>query len=388
MMDKEKSYTRERITNLDFIRGFALLGILVMNVIAFGLPLTATTNPSTYGIENILDWTVLVISSVFFEYKMMGLFSMLFGVGIMIFLENAEKKTSKPKTLAIWRNFLLLCFGLLHYTIWIGDVLAPYAVCAFLLILFPDVKKPILILLAIVFLIIAFIFITNYFSSLFDSNGNLVSQEEWVLLASEGGELSYGKFWFPDSESFGNLVGMWWYIGAFFRAISLMLFGILLYKLNIIQGKKNIVFYKKIAVYGFSVGLPLSIYSIYLLVSTDYDPSVLFISNIFNTLSVIPMVLGYTGVLTILNLKLRDSISTRLQACGKLAFTNYITQTLFGVFFIGAFRLDTFSRSELIIFVFLVWIIQIAWSKPILEKFNYGPLEWVWRKLTYRFIKI
>ena len=100
----------QRITNLDFIRGFALLGILVINVIAFGLPLTATTNSSTYGIENTLDWIVLVISSVFFEQKMMGLFSMLFGVGIMIFLENAEKKTSIPKTLAIWRNFLLFCF--------------------------------------------------------------------------------------------------------------------------------------------------------------------------------------------------------------------------------------------------------------------------------------
>ncbi len=387
-MEKENNFARTRITNLDFIRGFALLGILVINIIAFGLPLTATSNPSTFGIENTLDWTVLIISSVFFEYKMMGLFSMLFGVGIIIFLENAEKKTSKPKTLAIWRNFILFCFGLIHMSIWIGDVLAPYAICAFLLIIFPDVKKPILIFLAIVFLMIAFIVITNYFSSLYDTNGNLISQEEWILLASEGGELSYGKFWFPDSESFGNLVGMWWYIGAFFRAISLMLFGILLYKLNIIQGKKNIEFYKKIAVYGFSVGLPLSIYSIYLLVSTDYDPSVLFISNIFNTFSVIPMVLGYTGVLTILNLKLRDSISTRLQACGKLAFTNYIIQTLFGVFIIGAFRLDTFSRSELIIFVFLVWIIQIAWSKPILDKFNYGPLEWVWRKLTYRFIKV
>ena len=288
-MAKEINYTKERITNLDFIRGFALLGILVMNVIAFGLPLTATTNPSTYGIENILDWTVLVISSVFFEYKMMGLFSMLFGVGIMIFLDNARKKTSKPKTLAIWRNFLLLCFGLLHYSIWIGDVLAPYAVCAFLLILFPDVKKPILILLAIVFLIIAFIVITNYFSSLYDSSGNLISQEEWVLLASEGGELSYGSIWFPDSEAPGNIIGMWWFIGAFFRAITLMLLGIFLYKLNIIQGNKEISFYKKISIYGFSIGLPLSIYSIYLLVSSGYDPSVLFISNIFNTLSVIPL---------------------------------------------------------------------------------------------------
>jgi uncharacterized protein len=385
-MEIENRYTSSRITNLDFIRGFALLGILVLNVIAFGLPLTATTNPSTYGIENILDWVVLVVSSVFFEYKMMGLFSMLFGVGIMIFLENAEKKTSKPKTLAIWRNFLLLCFGLLHYSIWIGDVLAPYAICAFLLIIFPDVKKPILILSVIIFLIIAFIVITNYFSSLYDSNGNLVSQEEWVLLASEGGELSYGSIWFPDSEAPGNIIGMWWFIGAFFRAITLMLFGIFLYKLKIIQGNKGISFYKKISIYGFSIGLPLSIYSIYLLVSSGYDPSVLFISNIFNTLSVIPMVLGYTGVLTILNLKLRDSITERLRACGRLAFSNYIVQTIFGVFILGAFGLDTFSRAQLMIFVFIVWLIQIAWSKPILDRFNYGPLEWLWRKLTYRFI--
>jgi uncharacterized protein len=385
-MEIENRYTSSRITNLDFIRGFALLGILVLNVIAFGLPLTATTNPSTYGIENILDWVVLVVSSVFFEYKMMGLFSMLFGVGIMIFLENAEKKTSKPKTLAIWRNFLLLCFGLLHYSIWIGDVLAPYAICAFLLIIFPDVKKPILILSVIIFLIIAFIVITNYFSSLYDTNGNLISQEEWVLLASEGGELSYGSIWFPDSKAPGNIIGMWWFIGAFFRAITLMLFGIFLYKLKIIQGNKGISFYKKISIYGFSIGLPLSIYSIYLLVSSGYDPSVLFISNIFNTLSVIPMVLGYIGVLTILNLKLRDSITERLRACGRLAFSNYIVQTIFGVFILGAFGLDTFSRAQLMIFVFIVWLIQIAWSKPILDRFNYGPLEWLWRKLTYRFI--
>ena len=376
----------QRITNLDFIRGFALLGILVMNVIAFGLPLTAATNSSTHGINNILDWIVLVVSSVFFEYKMMGLFSMLFGVGIMIFLENAKKKTSKPKTLAIWRNILLFFFGLAHLSIWEGDVLAPYAICAFLLIIFPDFKKPILIFSMIVLLMTAYIVITNYFSSLYDVSGNLISQEEWILLASKGGELSYGKFWFPDSKSWGILISMWWYIGAFFRTISLMLFGILLYKLNIIQGKKENSFYKKMSIYGFLIGLPLSIYSIYLLVSSGYDPSVVFISNIFNTLSVIPMVLGYTGVLTILNLRLRETITDRLRACGRLAFSNYIVQTIFGVFILGAFGLDTFSRSQLMIFVFIVWVIQIAWSKPILERFNYGPLEWLWRKLTYLFV--
>ena len=82
----------KRNTNLDFIRGFSLLGILVINVISFGLPITALFNHSTYGAENLLDWIVIVISSVFFEYKMMGLFSMLFGVGLMIFINNAKQK--------------------------------------------------------------------------------------------------------------------------------------------------------------------------------------------------------------------------------------------------------------------------------------------------------
>ena len=69
-----------------------------------------------------------------------------------------------------------------------------------------------------------------------------------------------------------------------------------------------------------------------------------------------------------------------------MAFSNYIVQTNFGVFILGAFGLDTFSRSQLMIFVFIVWAIQIAWSKPILDRFNYGPLEWLWRKLTYYFV--
>ena len=110
----------QRITNLDFIRGVALLGILVINVISFGLPITALFNHSTYGAKNLLDWIVIVISSVFFEYKMMGLFSMLFGVGLMIFLDNAKQKVKRPKVLSFWRNILLLLFGIAHVSIWEG----------------------------------------------------------------------------------------------------------------------------------------------------------------------------------------------------------------------------------------------------------------------------
>ena len=102
----------KRITNLDFIRGFAVLGILVINVISFGLPTTALFNHSTYGAENLLDWIVIVISSVFFEFKMMGLFSMLFGVGLMIFFDNAKQKVKRPKLLSFWRT----CYKSIRYS--------------------------------------------------------------------------------------------------------------------------------------------------------------------------------------------------------------------------------------------------------------------------------
>ena len=166
-----------------------------------------------------------------------------------------------------------------------------------------------------------------------------------------------------------------------------MVVGILLYKLKIVQGTKGLNFYKNLMFYGFAIGLPSSIYSIYLPISSEYSAAIAITSRFWQSLSVIPMVLGYVGLLTIMNIKLRESISTRLRACGKMAFTNYITQTLFGVFVLGGlFGIGNFSRSQLVLYIVIIWGLQIYWSKPILDKWRYGPLEWLWRKLTYLFV--
>ena len=377
----------KRITNLDFIRGFALLGILVINVISFGLPITALFNHSTYGAENTLDWVVIVISSVFFEYKMMGLFSMLFGVGLIIFLDNAKQKVKRPKLLSFWRNFLLLLFGVIHISIWEGDILIIYALCAFWIILFSQIQNNKITIFFVTFLVFIDLLFINYIGSLYDASGNLILEEAWVVAASEGGSLNFGKFWFPKEPSWGNISGLLLVLDASNRAMTLMLVGILLYRLNIIQGTRGIDFYKKLMFYGFSTGLPFSIYSIYLLISSEYSAAIAITSRFWLTLSVIPMVLGYVGLLTIMNIKLRKSITTRLRACGKMAFTNYITQTLIGVFVLrGLFEIGTFSRSQLIIYIFAVWGLQIYWSKPIINNFKFGPLEWLLRKLTYYFV--
>ena len=377
----------KRIANLDFIRGFALLGILVINVISFGLPITALFNHSTYGAENLLDWVVIVISSVFFEYKMMGLFSMLFGVGLIIFLDNAKQKVKRPKLLSFWRNFLLLFFGVIHISIWEGDILIIYALCAFWIILFSQIQNNKITIFFVTFLVFIDLLFINYIGSLYDASGNLILEEAWVVAASEGGSLNFGKFWFPKEPSWGNIRGLLLVLDASNRAMTLMLVGILLYRLNIIQGTRGIDFYKKLMFYGFSTGLPFSIYSIYLLISSEYSAAIAITSRLWLTLSVIPMVLGYVGLLTIMNIKLKKSITTRLRACGKMAFTNYITQTLIGVVVLrGLFEIGTFSRSQLIIYIFAVWGLQIYWSKPIVDNFKFGPLEWLLRKLTYYFV--
>ena len=344
-------------------------------------------NHSTYGAENLLDWIVIVISSVFFEYKMMGLFSMLFGVGLMIFLDNAKQKVKRPKVLSFWRNFLLLLFGIAHMSIWEGDTLIIYALCAFCIVLFPQIQNNKITIFFITFLVFIELLLINYVSSLYDNSGNLILDSAWVVAASEGGSLNLGKFWFPGESEFGNMFLLLFALDGFLRAMTLMVVGILLYRLNVIQGTRDLNFYKKLMFYGFCIGLPFTIYSIYLPISSEYSAAIAITSRFWQSLSVIPMVLGYVGLLTIMNIKLRESISTRLRACGRMAFTNYITQTLFGVFVLGGlFGIGTFTRSQLFLYVVIIWVLQILWSKPILDKWRYGPLEWLWRKLTYLFV--
>ena len=119
-----------RITGLDLIRGAATLGILLMNVVSFKYGLVPYLNISAGGTETWLDWTVAVGGEIFVDQKFMGLFSLLFGAGVMLFIERAESRGGRAALLNLWRNALLLGIGLLHYQLWDGDVLMVYAVCS------------------------------------------------------------------------------------------------------------------------------------------------------------------------------------------------------------------------------------------------------------------
>ncbi len=123
-----------RITSLDLIRGAAVLGILLMNAVSFKFGTAPYLNLSAVGSETWLDWSVGIFGEIFIDQKFMGLFSLLFGAGILLFIERAESKDRRPILLNLWRNALLLGMGILHALVWDGDVLTVYAISSLFLI--------------------------------------------------------------------------------------------------------------------------------------------------------------------------------------------------------------------------------------------------------------
>jgi uncharacterized protein len=144
-----------RILSIDVLRGFAVLGLLIMNIQSFSMIFEAYMNPTAYGDLTGLNKWVWILSHLMANEKFMTLFSMLFGAGILLFIEKVRSKDRKPGPLHYRRNFWLLLFGLAHaYLIWYGDILVAYSLCAFFVYLFRNKKPSTLLILGIIFFIV------------------------------------------------------------------------------------------------------------------------------------------------------------------------------------------------------------------------------------------
>jgi len=193
--------TAVRISQLDVLRGVALLGILIMNMISFGLPGVHYLNPTAEGPLEGLDHIAFLFSEVFANEKFMGLFSVLFGAGVVLFTDRVR---SKGKSEAAWhyrRNLWLLLFGLAHaYLLWSGDILVTYAVCSIWLFFFRGWSVRGLLIAASTFL--GLLMAVNVFFGL--------SMPYWTPEDIDG----LRTFWTPDAASIAREVaafrGSWW----------------------------------------------------------------------------------------------------------------------------------------------------------------------------------
>lgn len=360
----------ERITLLDTLRGVAVLAILVMNAVSFGLPTAAYFNISAAGNVSPLDWALAVTGEVFVDQKAMAMFSLLFGAGIVMFADRAEAKGRAPFRLSLWRNLLLFGIGFVHGMLWDGDILVVYALCAPVLLALRSAGVKTLLLSG---------------ASLLALSGVLAVAAQNTV-GPEGAALGY--YWFPDALDIGDGVGLFLIADFFLRALGMMLVGVALYRMGWVQGRATAAQYRALALGGLALGLPLAVLGVLWQFSADFAPRVAVVSAAPNTLATLPIALGYLGLVALWDLRPAGAFMRRIRAVGRMALTNYLTQTLLGFALLrGVFGDTELRRSEIWLFILGVWAFQLWWSQAWLARYRFGPFEWAWRCATYRAIQ-
>ena len=407
----------ERIGSLDFLRGIAILGILVINIESFSYP--DPWSPFKYGFISEIDrytrfWVYLLAQGKFFS-----MFTLLFGVGFYIFLERLEKKGLGLKALDIYSRRLMWLFviGLLHaYLIWDGDVLYHYAICGFLLFPFRSFRiRHILLVLSIPITVLIYNSYQNtislqkqyqkYSQSILVKENERTSEdieniERWQKRTEERkSEDSKVKVprqniyqnWKANSEHTKVHKGMIVYEGILLRTLIMMLLGIVLYKSDIFRDYRALKHYWPFTFTILIAALIVNYLRFYHWTFQYFDPVVNIWKGWLFTFPKETLGLAYILLFNGLYQKYLKKIKFKpISLAGRMALTNYIMQSIICTLIFYGFGLgkyNAYSRSELLYFVLSIWIFQLIFSWFWMQRFNYGPLEWTWRKLTYRSFK-
>ena len=380
-----------------------------MNIMAFSMPDLAYVNPAVYGGSEGKDLVAWAVAFLLFDGKMRGLFSLLFGASMMLIITRATDKGENPATVHYARMFWLAFFGLAHFfLIWWGDILFTYAVIGALAYLFHHLTPKALIRWALIIYASGFLLLAVSMGSMFyveyaaktpsATSANIAEYED--LKDDIGGDadsidaevaLYRGSY----SDIFNDRIVDKWYdplLSTFvmlFETLPLMLLGMAMLCNGFLTGQAANNVYRKWALWCLGGGLIWSAYCAYLIYQSGFD---LVVTMFVQTAAAIPahllMTIGYAGLLVLLIRRFADSIFiVRVAAAGRAAFTNYLGTSIVmtSIFYgYGLGLYGHFSRAELYLFVLAGCAIMLFWSKPWLERFRYGPLEWLWRSLARR----
>ncbi len=384
----------DRQTSLDFIRGIAIFGILVMNIQLFGNVFASYINPTINGDFEGINRITWFITHIFFEQKFYTIFSMLFGAGIVLMAEKSEQSSRSVSPLHYRRSVLLIMFGLAHgFFIWYGDILTIYGICALWVFWFRNASPLTLLITGLLLsFMVSLMLVLVYFVEL--APEDIAEIESFYMPTNIMLEKEVSAFvgsWEENQVARVNimLVILENLLFLSFRIAGCMLMGMALFKWGVINGKKSLSFYKKLTLNCLIIGIVITSYGAYLLDSLNFNDAIT-AQTLFgqiNFLASILVAIGYVGLFQWLYAKHRDNwLSKRFEAVGQMAFTNYIMQSVICTFIFYGYGLGLFAsltRFEMVFVALVVFSVQLMWSKWWLSKFNFGPLEWLWRSLTY-----
>lgn len=413
-----------RIYALDAIRGFALMGILIMNIPGFAFPRVYPENIVLFEGVHTLNYYAWMVSYIFFHGKMRFLFSMVFGAGILLFTGKKEAPSLGVADAYFRRMMWLLVFALFTSYILLAStsILYEYALCGMLLFVFRKARVRWLLLITVISFII--------FSAK-AGMGFLESKEQWAIATEARQQLAQGKsiskeqqaaidFWkngrLPQrsvlDEQYANdisLVNAGYlaifaenanehteifsieFYSAFWETFGTIALGMALFKLGFFSGRLKKSIYVLLATAGLMAGLVFAWHIEEVETKGRLDITGWFFStrwfSIFH-MEQIPRTLcavGYASLLILLcQARWFKPIAFTLSCLGRMAFTNYLCQNIFCALFF--FILGGFARLDFYLiypFALSVWIVQAVFSILWLRNHNTGPFEWLWRRLTY-----
>ena len=389
--------TSERYVILDALRGFALLGICMANFPEFSLYTFLSPEAAASMPMAVADTITRYLLYILVDGKFYTLFSLLFGIGFSIIIRNAERKGANGFRIFYRRMRMLLLFGFLHLMfIWSGDILMLYALLGMLLPLFRRVSDQMLLGWAGFFLFLPIIVdficeITRIYPAL-----PFVRLQETYCAAYGITEANFA-YWLHDAEDYGAVfqflvqgacVRMQEFIAGnrYFKVLGLFLIGFYIGRERIyadLEGNKILL--RKVFRYGLTLGLPCSL--LYAWNSMSGHPFGNTLHSVCYFISVYPLGFAYAAGLCLLYLKWKEgSIWKWLAAPGRMALTNYIGQSVIGMFLFYGIGLgwgSTIGLWHTEVIVLAVFLFQVLFSRLWLSGFKFGPLEWIWRMLTY-----
>ena len=409
-----------RIQSIDTLRGVALFGILIMNIVAFALPFGSYFNPSVDANLEGVNLTAYMAMDMFFEGSMRAVFSMLFGAGVILFTSKPDTSSVPLPDLWFRRTTLLILFGVIdaYLLLWVGDILYVYGVAGLFLYVFRN-SSPIKLFTygAIILAVLALIGTGGHFQykelhadvqvikalpeSVEKNNEQIAKLAAWEAVTAENfglkeqveAEVALRKsdYWTivagfaPINLTFQTTV---LYLHSLWDAMAMMLFGMALMKIGCFDASRSMKFYGIMAAVGLGVGLPVNYYEVVMFIESGFEP--FWAMNAIRPtydLGRLGMAFSYIGlVMMICKSGLFTLLRSSLAAVGQMALTNYLSHTVICNFIFMGFGLGMvgeLERHQIYYVVLAIWVFQLIASPIWLKYFRFGPVEWVWRCLTY-----
>ncbi|WP_291150969.1 DUF418 domain-containing protein [Flavobacterium sp. UBA7680] len=368
----------KRTAILDILRGWALLGVAIGNYsgyIRIGIPHETKNN------------LVSDILSYFDEYFLAGkswtLLTVLFGYGFGILINNVAAKGKNPVTFFTWRMLLLFGLAFIDSSFWFGDILKDYAFLGLILLLFHKSSAKTLGYISAV-LILAVPFIMAYIKGLNIERISIITNPEYLKLYHSGNWLEFFKFNLL-ANFYQQIIAPGYAIVAHTVMLACMLFGAMLQKLDFFNRLKEM---KKLLIYVLISSLFIAvILGVVFYFTTENKAEFLNFFHPYFWFIISTMIFIVSGIILLYDSKKLKTIFDYFSAGGKMTLTNYITQNILGAFIfsgIGFGIADTMPYWFYFSLAVFVFIIQLFISKWWLSKYNYGPIEWLWRSASYR----